>query len=138
MKLIKADKPLKTANETFGKVEISVEVPQYDSVSEFVNACGGEERALAVINGDVSTNAKNVGRAFAREARLEENESKDAGLARVTAETQKRVREFTPETQDRGISAKKAKETMVSLKSALESGKDFSRDELLAMLAQAK
>lgn len=133
MKFVKSDKPVTTKHAKLGEIKVEVEVPQIESLDEFVQFAGGADNALAFINGAIETNAKNGGRAALRA--LPEN----ANLDESTAKIQNIVKEYAPAAGgDRQPGKAKKAAAFDNVKELVESGKEFTREELLAILASAK
>lgn len=133
MKFVKADKPVTTNHKDHGKIEVEVEVPQVESVEEAVQFCGGPDGFLAYFNGNLETSAKNGGRAFLR------NIAKDANLEEVHGKARDLVKNYTPEAAaTRGPSVKAKAETLDKVAELVNSGREFTREELLAMLSAAR
>lgn len=133
MRFVKSDKAVTTKHAKLGNISIDVETPQVDSLDEFVQFCGGADNALAFVNSQIETNAKNGGRAALR------NLPEDANLAEATPRIQGIVKEYSPSAGgSRGPSVKAKAATLDRVTEALQSGKEFSREELLAMLSAAK
>ncbi len=132
MKFIKADKPVSTNHKTLGAISVEVEVPQVESIEEFTQFAGGTDSALAFINNAIETNAKNGGRAALRTA------PDTAVLDDLTVKVQGIVRDYAPQSGDRAPSKAKKAQAFDTIASLVSSGKEFSREELLALLEQAK
>ena len=133
MKFIKAEKPVSTNHKTLGEIKVDVEVPQMESIEEFTQFAGGNDSALAFINNAIETNAKNGGRAALR------NAPETAVLDQLVPKVQQIVREYAPQSGgDRSPSKAKKAQAFDSIATLVSSGKEFSREELLALLEQAK
>jgi hypothetical protein len=133
MKFVKADKPVTTNHKTHGEISVEVEVPRMESIAEFVTFCGGEDGALEFANNAIETAAKNGGRAALRNAK------DDANLDEVKANTLTVVRDYTPQTGgDKAPSKAKKAQAFDSVKALVESGQEFTREQLLEMLSAAK
>lgn len=133
MKFIKANKPVTTNRKKLGEISLEVEVPQVESIEEFVSLCGGTDGALEFVNNAIETAAKNGGRAALR------NAADDANIDELKTRVLGIVKDYTPQTGgDRAPSKAKKAQAFDSVKALVESGKEFTRDELLAMLAAAK
>lgn len=132
MKYVKSDKPITTKHEKLGELSVEVEAPQYESVEEFVQHAGGADSALDYINGCVETNAKNVGRAALR------NLPENAVLAEAVPKIQASVRDYAPTGGSREPAKAKKVAAFDSIKALAESGQEFTREQLLELLAAAK
>jgi hypothetical protein len=133
MKFVKADKPVTTNHKTHGEISVEVEVPRMESIEEFVTFCGGQDGALEFANNAIETAAKNGGRAALRNAK------DDANLDEVKSNTQSVVRDYTPQTGgDKAPSKAKKAQAFDSVKALVESGQEFTREQLLEMLSAAK
>lgn len=133
MRFVTANKPVTTTHKDLGELSTAVEVPQLDSMEEFVTFCGGNDGALEFINNAVETAAKNGGRATLR------NAAKDADVAKVYEDTRRVVKEYTPRTGgDKAPSKAKKIAVLDSVTALVESGQEFTRDQLLELLAKAK
>lgn len=128
MRFIKAKKPIAANHKTLGELSVpDVEVPQFESMEEFVTATGGNDNALAYINGQVANGAKNVGRAVLRNA--DDNADKEK-LYKTAADA---VKNYTPEVS--GVSVKSKAEQRDALVARLkDESKPLTREELLAIL----
>lgn len=134
MKFVKADKPITApSHKTLGELSIEVEVPQVESMEELVQFCGGEQNAIDFFNGAIETNAKNGGRAALR------NAPADANVEELKAKVIDLVRKYSPEASaERGPSKAKKAESFDAVKALVESGQDFTREQLLELLAKAR
>lgn len=114
-----------TNHPKHGELKFEVEVPQYDSNDEFVQAAGGEEPALKVSNGATATGAVNGARAYAR------NASETATIENIVAKARTVSRDYTPTGQERGPSKKeRLAEFDIMVKSFQETGELPSADVL--------
>jgi hypothetical protein len=133
MKFVKAEKPVTTKHADLGEISVEVEVPQVESLDEAVQFCGGEQGLLDYLNSNIETAAKNGGRAALR------NAPKDANVDELKNKVIDLVRKYSPETSaERGPSKAKKAEAFDKVAELVNSGKEFTREELLAMLAAAK
>jgi hypothetical protein len=133
MKFVKSDKPVSTTHAKLGDISVDVEVPQAESSTEAIAFCGGEDGFLAFFNSCIETNAKNGGRAALR------NLPEDANLDEARVKIQGIVKDYAPQAGgDRQPSVKKKAAAFDAVKAKIESGAEFTREELLAMLADAK
>jgi hypothetical protein len=110
-----------------GKVKFEVEVPQYESISEFVSAAGGEDKALEFANGAVATGAVNGARAYTRNAPKDSPETEVIEKATATA------RGYTPTGGQRGPSKKEKLATFDALMQRIKRGEEVGDDELEAL-----
>jgi hypothetical protein len=133
MKFVKADKPITTKHKTHGEISLDVEVPNVESLEEFVTLCGGNDGALEFVNNAIETAAKNGGRAALR------NAADDANLDELKTRTIDIVKNYTPQTGgDKAPSKAKKAQAFDSVKALVESGQEFTREQLLEMLSAAK
>ena len=132
MKFVKAEKPVTTTHAKLGDLSVDVEVPQVESLEEFSQFAGGNDNAVAFINNAIETAAKNGGRAMLRNAAADAD--KDALFDKVKSTT----RDYTPGTAQRGVSQKAKAASYDAVKELVESGKEFTKEELLALLAASK
>lgn len=132
MRFVKSEKPVATKHAKLGDISVEVEVPQYDSLEEFAQACGSADAALEYVNSSVETSAKNGGRAALR------NLPETANLDEAKTKIQSIVRDYAPQAGDRQPGKAKKAAAFDSVKELVESGKEFTREELLALLAAAK
>lgn len=132
MKFVKAEKDVTTTHAKLGELSVTVEVPQVESLAEFEQFAGGADNAVAFVNNAIETAAKNGGRAMLRNAAADAD--KDALLDKVRAT----VRDYTPGTAQRGVSQKVKAASYDAVKELVESGKEFTKEELLALLAASK
>lgn len=152
MKFIKAKKPISANHKKLGELSVDgVEVPQYESLAEFVQSVKGDANALDYINGQVATGAKNVGRAMLRNAEDTVAAEKQTQTRQDPTDPTKTVtvavfpalyksvadavRSYVPSADASSVSIKSKAEQRDALKAALESGKTLTREDLLAMLA---
>lgn len=133
MKFVKADKPITTNHKKHGEISLEVEVPQVESIEEFVALCGGSDGALTFVNNAVETAAKNGGRAALR------NLADDANLDEAKPRVLGIVKDYTPQTGgDKAPSKAKKAAAFDNVAALVESGKEFTREELLELLKAAK
>lgn len=133
MKFVKSEKPIKTTHAKLGELSVDVEVPQMDSVEEFIQFCGGNDGALEFVNSQIETNAKNGGRAALRN--LPENANMDEARPKI----QGIVKDYTPQSSgDRQPSTKKKAAVLDDIASLVNSGQEFTKEQLLELLAKAK
>lgn len=133
MKFVKSEKPVTTKHPKLGEISIDVEVPQVESIEEFVTFAGGTDGALEFINSQIETNAKNGGRAALRN--LPENANMDEARPKV----QQIVKEYAPQAGgDRAPSKAKKAAAFDNIAQLVNSGQEFTKEQLLEMLAAAK
>lgn len=133
MKWIKTEKPVATKHPKLGDLSVEVEVPQVESVADFITFCGGEDGAVAFVNSNIETNAKNGGRAALR------NAPEDSNVEELKKKVFDIVRDYAPrDGGDRQPGKAKKAAAFDSIKALVESGKEFTREELLAMMESAK
>lgn len=132
MRFVKSDKPIGTKHAKLGEIEVDVEFPQVDSLDEFIQFAGGQQEALDYINSAVETAAKNGGRAALR------NLAENADIAVARPKIQAIVKEYTPQSSGERAPSKKKAAAFDNVAALIESGKEFSREDLLAILAAAK
>jgi hypothetical protein len=133
MRFVKSDKPITTKHETHGDLSVDVEVPQVESTEEAIAFCGGQNGFLEYFNAAIETSAKNGGRATLR------NLAKDANLDEGRAKVQEVVKNYQPQSSDgKGPSVKVKAATLDKVSELVNSGREFTKDELLALLAAAK
>ncbi len=133
MKFVKADKPVTTNHKKHGEISVEVEVARMESLAEVVTFCGGEDGALEFFNNASETAAKNGGRAALRNAK------DDANLDEVKQNVIAVVRDYTPQTGgDKAPSKAKKAVAFDQVKALVESGQEFTREQLLEMLGAAK
>ena len=132
MKYVKSEKPLSTEHKTLGEIKVDVEYPQVDSFDEFVTFAGGQDQALAFINGTIEDKAKGAGRIALRA--IPEN----GNLEEATPRIQSIVKSYTPQASDgREVRAKKVA-AFDQLQSLVASGKQLTQEQLMELLAAAK
>lgn len=132
MKFVKAEKPVTTTHAKLGELSVDVEAPQVESLAEFEQFAGGPDNAVAFINNAIETAAKNGGRAMLRNAAADAD--KDALFEKVKST----VRDYTPGTAQRGVSQKAKAASYDAVKELVQSGKEFTKEELLALLEASK
>src|SRR5215203_1324321 len=133
MKFVKADKPVTTKHAKLGEISVDVEVPELESIDEFVQFAGGNDGALEFINNAVATAAKNGGRAALHNA--DENANVDA----LKADIASIVKDYTPRSGgERSPIKTKKLAAFDNIKALVESGAELTREQLLEMLALSK
>lgn len=128
MKYVAPEKVVKTKHEKLGDIEVNVEVPQCESIEEFVTFCGGEANALAYANSAIETAAKNGVRTGGRAA------AADITKEALVEKLQKLAKDYSPSTAGRGASVKAKAAKFDAVEELVKSGKEFTREELLALL----
>ena len=116
-----------TNHPEHGELKFEVEVPQYDSVDEFVQASGGQEAALKVCNGSTATGAVNGARAYAR------NASETAAAAEIVEKARTVSKGYTPTGVERGPSKKEKLVEFDTMMARIREGERPSSDELDAL-----
>lgn len=106
------------------KVEFEVQVPQFDSDSEFFESAGGNEPGLKFINGGVATGAVNGARAFARSA------PESMSIDDIVSKARDIAAGYQPSGIERGMSRKAKAEAFDSLMARFNSDNPPSEDEL--------
>jgi hypothetical protein len=133
MKFIKADKPITTNHKKHGEISLEVEVPQIESMEEFVSLCGGNDGAIEFVNNAIETASKNGGRAALR------NAADDANLDELKTRVLGIVKDYTPQTGgDKAPSKAKKAAAFDDVKALVESGQEFTKEQLLELLSKAK
>lgn len=144
MKYVLQDKPVTTDHPKLGKVEFKVEVAEVESQEEMVQDAGGIENLLAFYNGQRATNAKNAARAYARNFEVAEGTTLDdttkTGLVKqISDKGQQLARDYSPATDtERGPSKAKKAQAFDQLQALVNSGAEITKEQLFALLAQAK
>ena len=130
MRLVKLEAPVKTKHGD-NQIEAVVEVPQYESIAELVQAGGGEEKVLAYFNKKVEQSAK------AAATQIGPRESNTATPEQIVAKMQEAASTYNfAVARGRGTSSttNKAKaESFDRLADIILKG-NFSQEELLAAL----
>lgn len=130
MKYLKAKKPISANHKKLGELKVDgAEVPQFESIAEYIQAVKGEQNGLNWINSQYATAAKNVGRALLRTA--EDTAKTEELFPKVLAA----VKNYVPDASGDGVSVKSKAEQRDMLKARLESGEQLTREQLLEMLA---
>lgn len=133
MKFVKSDKPITTKHAKLGDLSIDVEVPQMESVEELIQFCGGNDGLLEFCNSQIETNAKNGGRAALRN--LPENANMDEARPKIMGI----VKDYTPQSSgDKAPSAKKKAAAFDDIATLVNSGQEFTKEQLLELLSKAK
>lgn len=142
MKLVQQERPVATNHPVLGKIEFLVEVPQAESLEEATTMAGGTDALVAFFNSQVATNAKNAARAYARGADIpkETPEAEHAGLkAGIETKGQQLARDYSPSADtERGPSKAKKAAAFDNLKALVDSGTEFTLEQLQSILAAAK
>lgn len=133
MRFVAAEKPITTTHAKLGELKIdSPEVPQVESPEEAVTFCGGAEGFLEFFNNAVETAAKNGGRAALRGL------ADDANLDEAYAKIRDSVRKYAPAQGPREPSKAKKAETYDAISALVNSGTEFTKEQLLELLGKAK
>ena len=128
MRFIKARKPIAANHKKLGELKFDGEVPQYDTLEEFVQAVGGSDNARDYVNQQVATGAKNVGRAMLRTA--EDN----ANIEELYTKAREAVKSYTPDVSSGASVKTKAEQRDALLARIKDDSKPLTREELLALL----
>ena len=139
MKLVQQEKPVGTKHETLGEFSFPVEVPQFESITEAATACGGEDKLLNFVNGQVSVNAKNVARAYARSFEVPEGtpESQFQSIRDgVAAKAQELSRSYTPSSESEAGPSKTKKAQAFDQLAALaaQQGGTLTREQIESLI----
>lgn len=144
MKYVTQEKPVTTNHDKLGKIEFLVEVPQAENLEELKTMCGGEDALVNFGNSQIATNAKNAARAYARNYEVAEGveltDPKKAELAgQIGSKGQELAHDYSPAT-DATAGPSKAKKAAAfdQIAALVESGKEFTKEELFSLLAAAK
>lgn len=144
MKYVEQEKPVTTDHEKLGKIEFKVEVGEVQSLDEMVKDAGGEDNLIAFFNGQRATNAKNTARAYARNYEVADGITLDeATITRIRGEIatkgQSLARDYSPATDtERGPSKAKKAQAFDQIQALVTSGAEFTKEQLFALLQQAK
>lgn len=140
MKFLKADKPITTTHKTLrddqnvdgeGDLTVDVEVPQFDSIDEFVKAVGGDTSALESVNSWTDRDAKAAGRTALRTAK------DGTDLETLYKNVRDIVKSFVPKSSDRGPSKAVQARQNDAIRAKLEAGETLTREQLMEMLGIA-
>jgi hypothetical protein len=132
MRFVKAEKPVTTTHAKLGELSVEVEVPQLESLEELAQFAGSADAALVFVNNAIETAAKNGARAMLR------NAPEDANREELTGKVQTTSKEYAPSQASRGESQKAKAQKLDSVRDLVTSGKEFTREELMALLEGAK
>lgn len=132
MKFVLADKHITTKHPKHGEIKVSVETPQAESLADFVTFAGGEDKALEFVNSALDTAAKNGARAYMRSA------GETATVEGITTKAQELAKGYSVQSTGRGNSGAAAREKVDTALAALKSGKELTREELIALLEGKK
>lgn len=142
MKLVAQEKPVGTKHEVLGEFSFAVEVPEFDSLEEAATACGGEAELLKFFNGQVSVNAKNTARAYARSYEVAEGtptSEHETIRAAIAAKGQELARSYTPSSDsERGPSKAKKAAVFDQIAALAASGQSISPEQLAALINLGK
>jgi hypothetical protein len=132
MKKITHPKPVKTTHPDLGELQIdNPEVNEFENWDEAHRHCGGEENSLKAFNSWYRTASMNLGRSSLRQAK------KDVDLEKLYKDVRAAISTYVPDTREAGLSGAAAKAKIDELKTALKSGVELTREELLALLGEA-
>jgi len=109
--------------------EIEVEILQCENLEECIQDAGSENNLRDAYNDHKRNRALTAGRNQYR------NAPKGTIVSELIEKVKNTVKNFSLSESERGMGVKKKAEKVDMLKAALEAGKEFSREELLAMLA---
>lgn len=142
MKYVLQEKPVTTNHEKLGKIEFQVEVPQAETIEEVLTMVGGNENLITFFNGQVATNAKNTARAYARGYEVAEGTAADTFpslVSNIETKGQSLARDYSPATDtERGPSKAKKAAAFDNIAALVQSGKEFTKEELFSLLQFAK
>lgn len=142
MKYVLQEKSVTTNHDKLGKIEFKVEVPQAETIEEVRTMVGGDDNLIAFFNSQVATNAKNTARAYARGYEVAEGTPTDAyaGLVEsIATKGQSLARDYSPATDtERGPSKSKKAAAFDSIAALVQSGQEFTKEQLFALLQSAK
>lgn len=142
MLYVQQEKPVTTQHEKLGKVEFLVEVPQAQTLEEAKTMCGGEEALVSFVNSQIATNSKNAARAYARN--YEVAEGTDAAtypslVKQIEEKGQSLARDYSPAADtERGPSKAKKAQAFDNIAALVQSGREFTKEELFKLLESAK
>lgn len=140
-KYILQKKPVTTDHPKLGKIEFQVETPEAETLAEAITMCGGESDLVSFVNSQIATNAKNTARAYARTYDVAEGTDKDtfeAIKAQIAVKGQSLAKDYTPSADtERGPSKAKKAQAFDNIAALVQSGKEFTKEELFALLQQA-
>lgn len=128
MRYVATKKPIAANHKKHGELKFAGEIPQYDTLDEFIQAIGGTDNARDYVNSQVATGAKNVGRAMLRTA------EDTADIAKLYEDAAKAVRSYTPEASSGASVKAKAEQRDALLARIKDESKPLTREELLALL----
>jgi len=133
MLFVASKKSIKAAHPTLGKIEIAGEFPQAESLDDAVKFCGGEVATLEFINSAIEYNAKNTTRGFVR------NSSETDGVEKIATGGADAMRNYAPSSErTRKGNYKERAQKLDAVTALVESGREFTREELLALLMGTK
>lgn len=128
MKFVTAEKQITTKHPKHGEIKVTVETPQAESYSDFETFAGGADKALEFVNSALDTAAKNAARAYMRQA------PETASVEQITTKAQELSRGYSVQSTGRGSAGREAQNKVDTALTALKSGKELTRDELIALL----
>ncbi|HEX9430579.1 MAG TPA: hypothetical protein VF944_09395 [Candidatus Bathyarchaeia archaeon] len=144
MLYVKQEKPVTTKHEKLGDISFEVEVPQPQDLEELKVACGGEANLVEFACGQIATNAKNVARAYARGFEVPKDvtltpEKIAEFVAQIAKRGQELAHDYSPAAEGAGGPSKAKKAAAYDQIAALvESGQEFTKEQLFSLLQQAK
>ena len=119
---------VKHATGELPEQELDIEYIVPETLEEAIKDAGGEPQLL-----DAYVDAK-AGRAKQAGRNLYRNAPKGSAVAEIIEKVKAAVLDFSFANSSRGEGVKKKAEKVDNLISALESGREFTREELMAML----
>jgi hypothetical protein len=142
MDYVEQEKAVSTKHPKLGDVEFKVKVPQATSLAELTTLCGGEDGLRDFANAAISTNAKNAARAYARNYEVADGTDPNTFPALISAlvtKAQDKAQNYDPST-DAAAGPSKAKKAAAfdELSALVQSGKEFTKEDLFALLSKAK
>lgn len=129
MRFISHDEGYEVTTKNHGKIvvkENTLEFPQVDTTAEFTEFCGGEEKAVELINDLLYSRSKNGALAIVR------NAAADQTPADAVSRAQQYSKGYNP-AQER-VSKAAVLEGVDKLRSMKDELKGLSQEELLALL----
>lgn len=142
MLYVEQEKPVTTKHEVLGDISFKVESPAAQNLDEAKTMAGGEAALVEFFNSQVATNSKNAARAYARGFEVAKDTPADKYpelIAKIAAKGQELAKNYSPASDtERGPSKAKKAAAFDQISQLMDSGKEFTREELFALLAAAK
>lgn len=142
MKFVQQEKPVTTKHEKLGDISFNVEVAEVETQEEMIQDAGGIDALILFYNGQKATNAKNAARAYARNFEVADGADPatyETLKAQIATKGQQLARDYSPSTDtERGPSKAKKAAAFDSVAALVNSGKEFTREELMALLGAVK